>query len=151
MASVILRTETLTLVSSRRPMGPSRPSDSHMRVHCPLKYATNRRLLPDKYTGTGQASMRRPHVSILPASFLKKPAHFNPCFHTHSVEPTDASSMQVKFRVEAWRCNLSHELEAHSLRRSRQEIRVSSTRQTRTRLHTILGKGLKLSPVTHIR
>ena len=50
-----------------------------------------------------------------------------------------------------WRCNLSHELEAHSLRRSRQEIRVFTTLLSLQRkLHTILGKGLKISPVVHI-
>jgi hypothetical protein len=52
---------------------------------------------------------------------------FNPGFHTHSDEPIGAGSMQDKFRVEAWRCYLSHELEAHSPRRSRQEVRVFST------------------------
>jgi hypothetical protein len=66
-------------------------------------------------------------------------------------EPIGAGSMQDKFRVEAWRCHLSHELEAHSPRRSRQEIRVCSTPPSQTKIHTILGKGLNVSPVIHIR
>ena len=40
------------------------------------------------------------------------------------VEPVLEGPMQVKFRVEVWRCHLSLELKAHCPRRSRQEIRV---------------------------
>ena len=58
--------------------------------------------------------------------------------------------MQDKFRVEAWRCHLSHELEAHSPRRSRQEIRVFAAPLCLHKIHAILGKGLKFSPVVHI-
>ena len=36
-------------------------------------------------------------------------------------EPIGAGSMQVKFRVEARRCHLSHELEAPRRKRSRQD------------------------------
>ena len=32
--------------------------------------------------------------------------------------------MQDTFRVEVWRCHLSHELEAHRRKRSRQKIRA---------------------------
>jgi hypothetical protein len=56
---------------------------------------------------------------------LQTRLRFNPGFHTHSDEPITAGSMQVRFRVEARRCHLSHELEAPDHRRSRQEIGLS--------------------------
>ena len=56
--------------------------------------------------------------------------------------------MQDKFRVEAWRCHLSHELEAHSLRRSRQKSGLSQNIATPNSHH--LRKGFeKLSRGPH--
>ncbi len=66
-------------------------------------------------------------------------------------EPISTGSMQIRFRVKARRCNLSHELEAHSLRRSRQEIRVFATLRLQQKHHAILGKGLNISLVVHSR
>ncbi len=54
--------------------------------------------------------------------------------------------MQVKFRVEIWRCHLSHELEAHRLRRSRQEIRVSTILYLTTKTSHHLRKGFEFLP-----
>ena len=51
-------------------------------------------------------------------------------------------SMQVEFRVEVRRCHLSRELVAQGHYRSRRDARVSTTRPVRSKLHTILGKGL---------
>ena len=71
-------------------------------------------------------------------------------------------SMQVEFRVKVRRCHLSHELEAPRMERSRRQstgfLFIGSFENLRFPLHflpvpnphTILGKGLKFSPVTHI-
>ena len=76
---------------------------------------------------------------------------FNPGFHTHSDEPVLRGSMQVEIRVEVRRCHLSHELEAQVMERSSRKTRVFSILPSNTNIHTILGKGLKNSPVTHKR
>src|SRR5216684_2755999 len=59
--------------------------------------------------------------------------------------------MQVNFRVEARRCNLSHEFETQDERRSRRSCGLSRTSACLHKSHTVLGKGLNISPVTHIR
>src|SRR5260370_33655439 len=93
--------------------------------------------------------MRRPHLSIplLP----KSSTHSNPGFHTHSDEPIVAGSMQVRFRVEARRCHLSRELEAHSAGAVAGRSGFPRYYYLKRKLHTILGKGLKTSPVVHRR
>jgi hypothetical protein len=62
------------------------------------------------------------------------------------IGPILEGPMQVKFRVEAWRCHLSHELEAHCPRRSRQKIRVVHNTSLTTKTSPHLRKGLETLP-----
>ena len=76
--------------------------------------------------------------------------HFNPGFHTHS-KGADIEKARCRINSEskpgAAICPTSSQLTAYGA-----VARISGFHKTSLRkIHTILGKGLKICPVTHIR